>query len=44
MIDLFALIYGYGHFEGIDNLDFTSILSPKESTKDYSAMRPRSQQ
>ena len=42
MIDLFALIYG--HFEGIDNLDLTSILSPKESTKDYTAMRPRNKQ
>jgi hypothetical protein len=42
MINLFTLIYG--HFEGVDNLDFTTILSPKESAKDYSAMRLRNPQ
>lgn len=38
VIDSFALLCGY--FEGVDNLDFTTILSPKESTKDYRKMRP----
>jgi hypothetical protein len=32
MIDLFVLFHGY--FEGVDNLDFTTILSPEKSTKD----------
>ena len=33
MIDPFALFQG--HFESVDNLDLTTILSPKESTEDY---------
>jgi hypothetical protein len=32
MIELFALFHSY--FEGVDDLNFTTILSPKKSTKD----------
>jgi hypothetical protein len=32
MIELFALFNG--HFECVDDLDFTTILSAKKSTKD----------
>jgi hypothetical protein len=32
MIDLFALFQGY--LEGVDDLNFTTILSPEKGTKD----------
>jgi hypothetical protein len=37
MIDFFALFHG--HLESVDNLDFTAILSPKKSAKNWGAVR-----